>query len=852
MSRVRSMVLCSLFAVAGAWIAALSLGLLADAAARPTRGGLSHQRTLAAYGRLPLSFAQNRGQAPPDVAYVARGAGWTLGLGRGGAVLSLAHSQRSSSSLLTVSTPGGTLGSPSAEQRLPGRASYFSGNNPHRWVTGAPTFARIVYRDAWPGVDLAFHGHQGTLEYDLDLAPGADPGRVVLRFAGAQAVRPDGHGGAVIKLGGATVRIPAPRAKQGRDAVSSRLVVSRETVRLALGSYDQARALVVDPDLVYSTYVGDYAGRGIAVDSNGDAFLAMGPLCKYGSGNSVVAELNPSGTAVLYSTELGNATSSCTSASGIAVDSSGDAYVAGGGSVPITPGAYQSACASAYGNGFVTKLNPAGSLVYSTYLCGGDPTGIAVDPSGEAYVTGQAGTSFSTTAGAYQTTYGGGNSYASQLNDAFVAKLNPAGSGLVYSTYLGGGGGASGSGIALDSSGNAYLTGYAGASFPTTSGAYQTKFRGRGQNNAGLGSNAFVSKLNPSGSALVYSTYLGGNGGSGDRGTGIALDSRGDAYLTGSTDSTNFPTTSGAYQTSPPGTGVLSSTAFVAKLNPMGSALVYSTYLGGRGGASASAIAFDPSGDVYVTGTAGSPFPTTPGAYQPTFDTSSPGSGPTSVFVAKLDPAGSSLLYSTYLGEGAEPPYSTGSFGIAADAAGDAYVTGVAGNSFPITTGASQITCGCSGFAAKLSLGADVLWAPQVSPRTFALTGRRVNRRCVKVTRANRRHRRCTRPIKLQISYQLTRPAHVTFTLTRLLPGRVSRGSCVPQTRKNRKHRSCTRPFGVPGTLTAAGGLGINGYTFNGRIGGRKLARGRYQLTATPTVNGQAGTPQTIGFTIAS
>ena len=227
--------------------------------------------------------------------------------------------------------------------------------------------------------------------------------------------------------------------------------------------------------------------------------------------------------------------------------------------------------------------------------------GIAVDGSGNAYVTGQTQSSnFPTTTGAYQTSLGGGDC------NAFMTELNASGTALVYSTYLGGNSEDYGTGIAVDGSGNAYVTGYTTSSnFPTTTGAYQTSFGG------GDG-NAFVTKLNASGTALVYSTYLGGN--SSDVGYGIAVDGSGNAYVTGVTGSSNFPTTTGAYQTS---LGGGYGNAFVTKLNASGTALVYSTYLGGNTSDYGYGIAVDGSGNAYVTGvTASSNFPTTTGAYQ--------------------------------------------------------------------------------------------------------------------------------------------------------------------------------------------------------------------------------------------
>jgi acetyltransferase-like isoleucine patch superfamily enzyme len=269
------------------------------------------------------------------------------------------------------------------------------------------------------------------------------------------------------------------------------------------------------------------------------------------------------------------------------------------------------------GDGFVTKLNPSGTaLVYSTYLGGSGcegVLGIAVDALSNAYVAGAtSSTNFPTTSGAFQTALGGGD-------DGFVTKLNPAGTALVYSTYLGGGGNEAGYAIAVDALSNAYVEGSTNSTnFPTTSGAFQLA--------SGGAADGFVTKLNPAGTALVYSTYLGGSGNDQAQG-GIALDGLGNAYVAGHTQATNFPTTSGAFQTALGG----DYDAFVTKLNPTGTGLVYSTYLGGSGFDAAQGIALDALGSAYVTGQAGSNFPTTSGAFQTAF-----AGGCCDAFVAKI------------------------------------------------------------------------------------------------------------------------------------------------------------------------------------------------------------------------
>ena len=355
---------------------------------------------------------------------------------------------------------------------------------------------------------------------------------------------------------------------------------------------------------------------------------------------------------------------------GIAVDSLGNTYVAGSTNstdFPTTPGAFQASYAGKdIGNGgdvFVTKFGPDGSLIYSTYLGGSDyeqASGIAVDTSGNAYITGLTyGKGFPTTPGAFRTNF-------VNLAAVFLTKLNAAGTVLVYSTFLESGDGFGPGfpeGIAVDSSGNAYLTGYSSGSTYAT-GAQQIG-PGGGDNDA------FVMKVNPTGTAIVYNTHLGGNGK--DQGNGIAVDSSGNAYVTGYTASTDFPTTPDAFRSKHRNPGV---EPFVAKLNSSGSALTYSTLLGGSG--VASGIVVDSSGQAYVAGTTSSTdFPTTPGAFQRIY-----GGGQTDAFVTKLNSDGSSVVYATYVGGGAQDDCA----GISIDGSGNAYLVGsTTSNSFPVT-----------------------------------------------------------------------------------------------------------------------------------------------------------------------
>lgn len=674
---------------------------------------------------------------------------------------------------------------PAGEEPLPGTANYFIGSDPARWHTSVPTYAKVRYRDIYPGIDLAYYGNQRQLEFDYIVAPRADPRAIRLRFDGADSLHLAANGDLTVAIANNALAFHKPSVYQieggHRHPVAGGFaLLGKHSVGFRLGSYNHAAALVIDPVLAYSTFLGGTGGANavgdtalaVAVDNSGSAYVT-GSTCStnfpvtpgsYQTSNPAAAsngctafitKLNATGTALVYSSYLGGSTSASDTGNAIAVDTAGNAYVAGrtyATDFPVTPGAFQPANhASANGNSnaFITKLNSTGTaLVYSTYLGGSGLSAeiasatdvgnaIAVDTTGDAYVTGRTFSSdFPVTPGAFQTT-----NHAASINgvNAFVAKLNPAGTALVYSTYLGGSGGNrvgfiggdTGAAIAVDAAGDAYLTGQAGSSdFPVTPGVFQTTNKAV----ANESPNAFVTELNPAGTALVYSTYLGGSGG--ETGNTIAVDASGNVYVAGETGSADFPATPGAFQTTYPGATYSSVNAFVTKLNAAGSALAYSTYLGGsggvvnlsptlllKGGDQANGLAIDGSGNVYITGsTASSNFPVTPNAYQTTNnDQCATGCiGGYNGFITELNPVGSALVYSTYLGgNGINPKDFVGvlEFGegdqanaLALDNSGNVYVTGsVMSYDFPVTAGAFQTTVNSGGgnaYVAKLNMSA--------------------------------------------------------------------------------------------------------------------------------------------------
>ena len=581
--------------------------------------GATELRVAEAYGKLPLSFEANRGQTDRRVKFLSRGSGYNLFLTPTEAVLTLQNPKseiqksqiaanppslsgrsaphpRFSSTSVTPSEVEGSASSlsptvlrmqliganPRPEvlglEELPGKSHYFIGNDPKKWHTNIPHYARVRYEEVYPGVDLVYYGTPRQLEYDFVVASGADPSAITLGFQGANRLEIDAQGDLMVHSGmGGQLRQRRPLIYQEvnrvrREIRGDYVLRGKHEVGFQVGHYDASRPLIIDPVLlVSSTFLGgsDFdSGRGIAVDPRGNAYV-MGETRSVG--------------------------------------------------FPTTAGAFDTSFNSEF-DAFVIKLNPAGSeLVYSTFLGGSfndvEDFGldIAVDPRGNAYVTGLTNSAdFSTTPGAFATFLNGDY-------DVFVTKLNPAGSKLRYSTFLGGNAFEQGFGIALDSQGNAYVSGFTcSTDFPTTAGAFDTSLNGN--------CDPFVTKLNPAGSNLRYSTFLGGN--AFDEGGRIAVDSQGNAYVSGFTCSTDFPTTAGAFDTS--FNGICD--AFVTKLNSTGSKLRYSTFLGGSAFEAGWGIAVDFRGNAYVTGvTDPTDFPTTAGA----FDTSHNG-GFQDAFVSKL------------------------------------------------------------------------------------------------------------------------------------------------------------------------------------------------------------------------
>ncbi|HHH35253.1 MAG TPA: DUF11 domain-containing protein [Gammaproteobacteria bacterium] len=686
---------------------------------------LSASRPLLPHARaLPLRFEP----LPAGNAFAARGADYLVSLSEAGAELRLGGPGETS--VVRIRVLDAAPARPRGSHPLPALHHYLRGRDPAAWRIGVPTYGEVRYPAIYPGIDLAYHGHEGHMEYDFIVAPGADPGRIRLAFEGADHIAVNGRGELVLRIGQRRLVQPPPRIYQatgtGRRTVAGGYVVDAEDrVSFRLAAYDRHKPLVIDPVLVYASYLGGDADERVlamTTDAGGNLYLvgitdstdlatsgALDGSCGSdgacdrttvgGIGATVtrsdifVTRMAADGT-VLYTTYLGGGRADVATA--VAVDALGQVTLAGhtrSTDYPVTTGAFDSACSDLLpapgGDGIcdegseavITRLAADGaSLVYSTYLGGnGDDQalGLALDAAGNAYVTGATASSdFPVTTGAFATDAAG-------LQDAFVAKLDATGSTLDYAAYLGGSATDVARDIAVDTSGNAYVTGYtASRNFPTVApldgkcGATGlcdgvVDDDGDGTPSTITTFDAFVAKVNPTGSALVYSTYLGGE--RYDYGNAIVVDAAGRAYVAGETRSTNFSSLPAGSPLQPALAG--SYDGFVTRLNAAGSALDFFTYLGGGSGDVINDLAVDASGDIYVTGSTFSrDFPTA-APFHPSppqrldnavivFDAEA--------FIARLDTTASSLRYASLFG-GQHNDYATT---LALGGAGQVYFAG--------------------------------------------------------------------------------------------------------------------------------------------------------------------------------
>jgi RHS repeat-associated protein len=678
-------------------------------------------KPLLQYAKLPVYFEQNVGQTDAKVRFLSRGRGYGLFLTPTEAVLALSTREPAPKDMRHLMGPRSAV-RPSARkhsvvrlsfqgtqarsavegvEELEGKANYLIGNDPKKWRTDVPLFSKVRCSQIYQGIDVVYYGSQGRLEYDLLLDPKADPAAIRFRTEGADRVTLAKSGDLQLQTATGTVVLRKPDIYQvgqhGRKRVKGGYVLrAKSEIGIAIAAYDRTKQLIVDPGLEYSTYLGgsgvEYEyGKEIGVDTHGNVYLeglttssdfppstTIGTTKGNGSDILFVTKLNPTGTALVYSTYLGGTGNNVPyyngpdEPTGLAVDANGYAYATGvtvAPDFPVTSTAFQSTLATGVGvEGFLSKLSADGqSLLYSTYLGGNNANwlqAINVDANQNAYLTGWTTASspaFPLTPGAFQTVN------RSPYGDAFVSKLDTTKSGaasLVYSTLIGGSTTATigdmGMAVAADSSGKIYIVGLASSTdFPVTSTAYQSV-----GGNPPYG-NVFLSEFDPtqSGSAsLLYSTYLGGTGRGADIGYALALDQAGKVHIGGLTDSVGFP-----------GNGCGAAVAFIAEFDTTktnAASLVYSQCFGTAGlYSSVQDIAVDPAGNTYVGGaTTDNSFPLTPDAVQSTTKSN----GVVSGFVTIFSTNASTILYSTYFGS------SNASLvqGVTLDPSNNIYITG--------------------------------------------------------------------------------------------------------------------------------------------------------------------------------
>jgi hypothetical protein len=673
----------------------------------------------AAYGRMPLTF-EWRGAETVGQPFVTHVSGHTMAFAPSGAIIERPGPGGSHESEAMLRFVGARPDvQPRAAGPQVGTANYMEGSRPEQWRTSIPRYAKIKYRNLYPGIDLIYYGKQNRLEYDLVVAPDVSWQSIRLAFGGAKNLEVDREGSLRLQAGGAWVTQGRPvvyqSVRSGRSEVFGRYVMrGGHEVGFEIGAHDPNRPLIIDPTLAFASYLGgsgDDYGNAVTIDASGCAYVVgetgsanfptLGPeqVSMAGDTDVFVTKWNAAGTGLIYSTYIGGSNRDV--ALGVALDAGGNAYVTGftySGDFPITNGALRTSFVGD-SKAFVLKLNAAGNgLIYSTFLGGsGDDygAGIAVNATGEAHIAGYtASIDFPITTGAFQQYYGGG-SY-----DGFLAKLNAAGSALIYATYLGGIANDTAAGVALDPNGNIYVTGQTqSTNFPTVNPVQAI----------GSESAAFVVKINAAGQ-VQYSTYLGGTGL--NNGTAIAADAAGNAYVTGFTDAPDFPVTSSAYQ----GINDGSYDAFAAVLNASGSSILSATYLGGSGQDAGYAIALGGSGSIFIAGSTTSiDFPAY-AATQPAYN------GGGDAFVAEFNDQLSSLVYATYFGGGGNDLAA----GVAADFAGNVYITGSTSSGesaigLPITPGAFQPigVGGIDAFLAKLAVSGSSLACTTSTPQAL-------------------------------------------------------------------------------------------------------------------------------------
>jgi uncharacterized protein (TIGR03437 family) len=653
-----------------------------------------------AAANLPLYFEPNQGQADSRVDFLSRGNGVTSYLNSREAVFSV------NGSPVRMLLKGAGLTGPEGADRLPGTSSYFRGSDQAKWRVGIPQFGKVQYRGVYPGIDVVYYGSQGTLEYDFQIAPGADPSKIRIGYAGASRLRIDERGDLILSTKTGDMVQKKPVVYQERDGVRTEIAAAyrlgRGTVTLKIGDYDRSRALVVDPVLKYATFFGGPGGGGaqkVKVDAAGNVYmggvLAMpqsdsdpfSSVANSGSQELAVIKFSPAQNAILFVAHLG--TSGMNYMDGFNIDSAGAMYLSGRATTPdiplVNPILKQGTSSTAFFalSAFFTKIAADGkSIVYSTYFDGNSGSdaiyGIAVDANGNAYL---AGLSNSSDFPVLNTLYPPG-----APNNAFLAEISQSGS-LIFSTVYPM---VVAKCLALDGAGGVYIAGSAAPSFFVTKNSIQPT-------SAFAEPKAGAVKFSADGQTVVYSTMFGGS--YGEQINGCAADPQGNLYVAGITESADFPLVNPVQNH--PGYG---EDVFVSIVNPQGNALTFSTYLGGNGDDIPIDLTIDAAGIIYVVGsTESSDFPVLNPA--PTSVAKISGERtPYYGFVSAFAPGGQSLLYSMLVGGSVEDI----AWGVATDAAGNVYIAGQSESpDFPVTSGAYQKTNGGQWDEFLLILGPD-------------------------------------------------------------------------------------------------------------------------------------------------
>ncbi len=687
---------------------------------------------------IPVAFEANRGQADSQVRYFARSGDHTVSLASGEATFTVRD--RRGQSTLHLQLAGSA---PEGAAELPGKMNYLLGNDAAHWQTNIPTYGSVVYRNVNPGVDLLFHGGNKQLEYDIVVSPGADARLVRLLFSGAKGLKLDG-GDLLFRLdGGRTVRHHRPaiyqETRDGRRAIAgSYRIRGRHNgayeVTFDIEPFDTALPLVIDPVLSFTTFFGGASNtrgnvsQAIALDTEGNVYItgntdsgntglpvtpgAVQPTSG-GSSDVFVAKLDASGTTLLYCTYLGGADSDA--GLGIAVDASGNAYVAGetrSTNFPVSSNAFQKTYGGGSFDAFAVKLNPTGTaLLYSSYLGGSTEDhaySVALDPAGAAYLTGSTNSTNFPVLNAYQAAISTNPNSTSIANDIFVTKISAAGA-IVYSTYYGGASADAGKAIFVDSNGFAYVTGSTSSTpgnvstslvLPTTAGTFTNP--NSGLNKALCSAGGFILRLNPNGSR-AFAACFGGL--SSVTPNAILANSDGFAAVAGGTTTgeTSFPLVT-PLQAKLAG----KEDAFLALFDTKLATLAYSTYLGGTSTEKCFSLAGDDDGNVYIAGwTDSDTFPTVNAL--PVSVGPPPGSDHRS-YISKIAYDGQSLVWSTFFG-------ATGGYdelaAMAVDASGNVYATGSPGSKLLGTTGAQQPVSGSAGFQSFVTRIGETPVVPQ-------------------------------------------------------------------------------------------------------------------------------------------